>query len=126
MYGVKVNTLQNISNSYDQLSRLSSKSLSLVPFSTSYTYAADSSDNPTTTRLESMTNSGMFFPLTKLSYTYDVKDNIATISENSVLNASYFCDNLDQLVRENNLYINKTITYMYDLGGNLTTKKEYA
>ena len=30
------------------------------------------------------------------------------------------------MIREDNKYLNKTITYAYDLGGNLTTVKEYA
>ena len=30
------------------------------------------------------------------------------------------------MIRENNHQLNKTITYAYDLGGNLTVEKEYA
>ena len=35
-------------------------------------------------------------------------------------------DDVNQLIRENNTYLNKTVTYAYDVGGNLVTKKEYA
>ena len=34
-------------------------------------------------------------------------------------------DELNQLIRENNAVLNKTITYTYDLGGNMTSRKEY-
>jgi hypothetical protein len=32
---------------------------------------------------------------------------------------------LNQLIREDNEVLNKTITYSYDGGGNITSKKEY-
>ena len=60
-----------------------------------------------------------------LNYTYDQNGNIATIKEGSTLKATYTYDELNQLTREDNLYLNKTITYSYDLGGNITSKKEY-
>ena len=60
------------------------------------------------------------------NYTYDVLGNIVTISEGSTLKVKYYYDSLNQLTREDNAYLNKTITYSYDLGGNLTSVKEYA
>lgn len=41
------------------------------------------------------------------------------VSENDVEKASYEYDELNQLVRENNKYLNKTFFYTYDKGGNL-------
>ena len=38
----------------------------------------------------------------------------------------YYYDSLNQLIREDNLDLNKTFVYSYDLGGNLTSTKEYA
>lgn len=38
----------------------------------------------------------------------------------------YSYDELNELTREDNLYLNKTIIYSYDAGGNLTAKTEYA
>ena len=62
-----------------------------------------------------------------LSCTYDLLgDNIETISEGGVQRQKYWYDSLNQLIREDNLDLNKTIVYSYDLGGNLTNTEEYA
>ena len=61
-----------------------------------------------------------------LSYTYDDIGNIQTISENGELKATYHYDELNQLIREDNLYLNKSITYSYDTGGNILSISEYA
>ena len=63
---------------------------------------------------------------TTRSYTYDVLGNIETISEGGVQRQKYYYDSLNQLIREDNLDLNKTIVYSYDLGGNLTNTEEYA
>ena len=39
--------------------------------------------------------------------------------------ASYEYDYLNQLTRENNAYLNKTVTYNYDNGGNIISKTRY-
>ena len=61
-----------------------------------------------------------------LSYTYDNIGNIETISENGELKATYHYDELNQLIREDNLYLNKSISYSYDTGGNILNVSEYA
>ena len=61
-----------------------------------------------------------------LSYTYDSLGNIETITEGGMQRQKYYYDSLNQLIREDNLDLNKTIVYSYDLGGNLTSTKEYA
>ena len=61
-----------------------------------------------------------------LSYTYDSLGNIETISEGGVQRQKYYYDSLNQLIREDNLDLNKTFVYSYDLGGNITSTKEYA
>ena len=43
-----------------------------------------------------------------INYTYDDNGNIETISEGTTQKARYYYDSLNQLVRENNLYNNKT------------------
>ena len=63
---------------------------------------------------------------TSISYTYDVPGNIETVSEGGVQRQKYYYDSLNQLIREDNLDLNKTIVYSYDLGGNLTSMEEYA
>ncbi|MBQ7601755.1 MAG: RHS repeat-associated core domain-containing protein, partial [Lachnospiraceae bacterium] len=61
-----------------------------------------------------------------LSYTYDSLGNIETISEGGIQRQKYYYDDLNQLVREDNLDLNKTIVYSYDLGGNIISTTEYA
>ena len=51
--------------------------------------------------------------------------NIISIKD-SAGESTFRYDELNQLIRENNHQLNKTITYAYDLGGNLTVEKEYA
>ena len=63
---------------------------------------------------------------TTLGYTYDVLGNIETITEGGVQRQKYYYDSLNQLIREDNLDLNKTIVYSYDLGGNITSTAEYA
>jgi len=71
-------------------------------------------------------NNGSITPYGSLSYTYDANSNIATISENGVLKVAYSYDGLDQLLREDNVWLNATIVYNYDVGGNILRKDEYA
>ena len=59
-------------------------------------------------------------------YEYDETGNITKIYDSGTLKVSYAYDGLDQLLREDNLWLNKSITYSYNAGGNLTSKKEYA
>ncbi len=61
-----------------------------------------------------------------LNYTYDLLGNIEIVSEGSAEKLRYHHDNLSQLEREDNKYLNKTIVYSYDRGGNLTEAKQYA
>ena len=56
-----------------------------------------------------------------LSLTYDANGNIASYGYNS-----YTYDKFNRLTRENNYYLDKTITWEYDVGGNITSRKEYA
>ncbi|MHB1452994.1 MAG: RICIN domain-containing protein [Saccharofermentanales bacterium] len=126
IYGIKQNdTTQIISYGYDTLARRSYKSINQAIFSSSYSYLPGAAGN-TTALLDSITNYGMGHPSQKISYTYDMKGNISTISENGILKVSYFYDNLNQLVRENSVYQNGTITYSFNSGGNITAKKYYS
>ena len=59
------------------------------------------------------------------AYTYDINGNILTISLNGVPKVSYEYDALNQLVRENNAFSNRTYTYTYDNAGNILTKKVF-
>ena len=62
------------------------------------------------------------------SLSYNGAGNISNILETSNGNSvshSFVYDELNQLIRENNAKLNKTITYTYDAGGNILSVKEY-
>ena len=121
---VKLGNTAIVIANYDKLSRLKSKELKAgsKAYKTSYTYVDTQITNKTTTLVETMQNGTN----QALTYTYDDNGNIETISEGTTLKAKYYYDDLNQLVRENNKYTDKTVTYEYDNGGNILNKKEYA
>ena len=59
-----------------------------------------------------------------LNYNYTSNGNISTITDGE-LNSSVVYDEADQLIRENNGYTQKTVTYEYDAGGNILSKTTY-
>ena len=59
-----------------------------------------------------------------LNYNYTSNGNISTITDGE-LNSSFVYDEADQLIRENNGYTQKTVTYEYDAGGNILSKTTY-
>ena len=121
---VKIGDTAIVITNYDKLSRTDNKELktSNKSYKTSYTYLDTETANKTTTLVKSMQNGTN----QALNYTYDANGNIETISEGQTLKVKYYYDELNQLIRENNAYLNKTITYEYDAGGNILNKKEYA
>ncbi|MDD4476286.1 MAG: hypothetical protein PHV95_10990 [Eubacteriales bacterium] len=60
-----------------------------------------------------------------ISYTYDNNGNITNINHSGKY-ISYVYDNLNQLVREDNTYSNRTYTYEYDGSGNILYKRTNA
>lgn len=61
----------------------------------------------------------------EIQYTYDANGNIETILENNK-KIKYYYNELNELIREDNEVLNKTIVYSYDDGGNIKSKKEYS
>ncbi|MCL2313212.1 MAG: RHS repeat-associated core domain-containing protein [Firmicutes bacterium] len=59
---------------------------------------------------------------------YDYNDNwhISVVKSGDIPKIWYFYDEQDQLIRENNKILNKTITYSYDCRGNIQNKKIYS
>ena len=57
--------------------------------------------------------------------TYDLDGSISTVYENDVAMIKYYYDYLGQVIREDNVYLEKTITYEYDFGGNIQKKTQY-
>ena len=122
IYGVKINDQDTVSYTYDELARIKERTLNLTsPFKTSFGYAQGPSSGTTTAMVERIQNGNDI-----LSYTYDNIGNIETISENGELKATYHYAELNQLIREDNLYLNKSISYSYDTGGNILSVSEYA
>ena len=123
IYGMYVDGLRKSILSYDKMSRLTEKAISLDSgyYRTSYTYGPGVKDWQTTTLPGSIRNGNH-----TLKYTYDNLENIETILENGTEKVSYTYDALSRLIREDNKWLNKTICYSYDAGGNITAKKEYA
>ena len=68
-------------------------------------------------------------------YQYDANGNITrvfleeTYDDGSVETSTlcrYTYDDADQLIREDNAYLQKSFKYIYDCGGNISSRKEYA
>ncbi len=113
----KLTKLNDIKYSYDKLDRLTKKNIG--NYNIKYAYQNINEDK-TTNVIKSITNG-----TDKILYTYDDNGNIETIKENDKLVNDYEYDNLNQLVKEQNVDLNKTIVYTYDSGGNLLSKKYY-
>lgn len=118
----KVSKTKNkeISTTYDKLGRVVSKSWSMAnPFTTSYQYKQGANGSQST-KLEKIINKDK-----EITYAYDANGNITSITDDSGKN-TYYYDEFQQLIREDNRTINKTVTYTYDKGGNILNKKIYS
>ena len=97
---------------------------------TSYSWRAGSGSNRTsympTGQTEVLKDAGGNTITSKsLDYTYDSLGNIETIAEGGTQRQKYYYDSLNQLIREDNLDLNQTIVYSYDLGGNIISTQAY-
>ena len=124
IYGVTWNNQNVLNYSYDNLGRLTNKTIPLYSeeavsesLNTTYTYY-DVNDSKTTTLLKSISTNGLY-----QTYEYDELGNITSIFDGSRYDTFEY-DNLNQLVRENLGYIDKTYTYEY-VNGNIKYKHEY-
>lgn len=121
----KLNNNITWTNNYDRLLRLNSRQITSGnnSYTINYTFIDDANTaNKTTTSLKSIKNGNN----EEIIYTYDELGNIDTIIKGDTQTNKYYYDELNQLVREDSLEQNKSITYEYDVGGNLLNKKEYA
>ena len=57
-------------------------------------------------------------------YSYTPQGNISAVCDGD-RQSTYQYDEINQLIRENNAYLNKTVTYSYDAGGNILSKTTY-
>lgn len=120
LIGVTTVNGSTISYSYDSLSRTDKKEITLSngTYTTSYTYIGGENDT-TTGKVASINNNG-----TVTEYAYDANGNITSITSNGKT-ITYTYNSLDELVREDNQVLEKTIVYSYDAGGNILSKTEY-
>ena len=123
--------------SYDSLNRYNKLVLSTDnPVSVSYLYWLSGRNKDSESYYRTTKISRELIGTTAYSYQYDKLGNITQINQgdrvddttdckNMVGKVSYEYDALSQLTRENNKYLNQTITYTYDKGGNITQKTIY-
>lgn len=93
-------------------------------FNVSYGYEKGKDANSTTNLVKTVDNDG-----NKIEYSYDANENIDEAIYNKGSSdekkIKYYYDEADQLIREDNKIIDKTVVYDYDVGGNITSKKIY-
>ena len=107
----------NLNYSYDYLGRLTSKDIN-GNNKVEYTYITNG--NKTSTVLKSMKINNDLY-----EYYYDNLYNITDIYINNKLINHYEYDNFNELIKEDNYNLNKTIRYTYDNAGNILKKQEY-
>ena len=89
-------------------------------FNTTHTYLPGANGS-TSTKIDTMSNG----TLAAIAYTYDANGNIETMTQGGN-QIKYNYNELNEVIREDNQVLNKTIVYAYDAGGNITSKTEYA
>ncbi|HEY9573994.1 MAG TPA: RICIN domain-containing protein, partial [Lachnospiraceae bacterium] len=126
LYGIWIDGKEALSYSYDDLARIKEEKVVLKDKTTqkdyvkSYTYLPGQKAGTTTTVVETVSQGDI-----TSRYTYDELGNIADIYENGQLKARYTYDGFNQLIKEDSLWENLSITYSYDNGGNLISVKKY-
>ena len=107
---------------YDTLGRLASRKIGLSSdYITTLTYVPGNGTNKTTGLVSTYQNGSD----AAYQYEYDANGNITHIQQGDT-HLYYQYDALNQLVREDNSILNKSITYTYDDRGNMLNKTEYA
>ena len=127
-----------VENNYDELTRLKFKTYTIPntnsKINTSYSYVDwSSTENRTTGTVRGIDYAYVTGGLSTHDrwYTYDNVGNILTekvwtSDDTKPLREKYTYDSKNQLVRHDSVTQNCTITYAYDAGGNITSKKIYA
>ncbi|MBQ3526987.1 MAG: DNRLRE domain-containing protein [Clostridia bacterium] len=123
LYKYEVGTAIDYTFSYDDLARLTDKTLtsSDINRTESYTYKASKSNSAWTTPLvQSMTD----FAGVQHVYTYDNNGNILSDTYGGYT-VSYEYDSLNRMTRYNDPVYGWTCVYVYDNRGNITEMQEY-
>ncbi len=111
---------KSLAYSYDSIGRTKSKILNLdnsKTFNTEYEYKAGYAGS-TTSMVSSIKNGN-----SEIKYTYDALGRIETVNNGQKI--EYYYNELNQLIREVNNVLKKTIVYTYDAGGNILNKVEH-
>ena len=106
---------KEINYQYDSLGRLNNSNLN-NQFHTSYKYVTNG--KRTSMLVKSIDNNNDSY-----SYRYDKLSNITHIYHNAVLENKYYYDEYNELIKEDNYFLNQTIRYKYDNLGNILSKK---
>ena len=125
--GAGNDTEVEITYAYDVLYRMTEKVRTwneTVTMRESYDFADDDGSVYASTRIDEFTST-VGETSSSYSYTYDLFGNIQTITDSAGLITRYYYDDQQQLIRENNPYINTTYVYTYDRGGNRTSRTTY-
>ncbi len=107
----------DINNLYDELGRVEETNINDI-YKTNYKYITNG--KKTSLIIQSIKNDDE-----ELSYEYDKLNNITHIYRNNNLTNKYYYDNHNQLIKEDNYLLNKTLRYIYDNSGNILFKREY-
>ena len=110
-----------MTDTYDALGRLTRRRLGLASNHDTVLTYKPGADGSQTALVATYQNGSD----TAFSYDYDANGNITSITQGSV-SVTYFYNAANELIRENNGFTNETVTYSYDLFGNITEKKIYA
>lgn len=118
--GVSIQTIQDLQERINSVlvSNTAGESLG-----TKITYQADA--NAIITQYISEYTNGVNGIISNWNYTYDTQGRIRTIFKDGSLAASFQYDEAGQLNRVNDAATQTTTIYSYDVGGNLTQKREY-
>lgn len=106
---------------YDKLGRVSKTSTNNISKEFTYLKVGDHTST-LVSKIQYATNN---INKNSLRYLYDEKGNITEVRENNSLLARYKYDGLSRIVREDNKILEKTTTFAYDAGGNITERIEY-
>ena len=112
-------------NNYDSLYRLSSLSLGNSDNNISREYSYCTSGNLTSNYIYEILHKKNNSIYDKETLSYDNLGNISSIKYLNNLQVNYQYDKLGRIIKEINEPMNKVYEYAYDVGGNITSKKEY-
>ena len=125
--GVSIIGIGSISYTYDDFNRLSGRVVKNTDesFKNTVSYIYRRASGQTGMQISAF-SSTVGASTSTYSYGYDNARNITKITDGEGREVRYYYDDLSQLVREDNTYLNATYVYTYDNAGNLLSKVTYA